>query len=156
MIVGSGARVQVEFKGVVEFILESSHVIFLKDVAYIPSFRQNLISISRLDNVGYSFNISNGTLKLIYDSNVARHVSLSDGLYRLYFSSIATSLNVENVGTKRILIKEKSCTLWHRRLGHISKERIERLIKNYILPSLDFGDFGICVDCIRGQLTNTK
>ena len=46
--------------------------------------------------------------------------------------------------------------LWHKRLGHISRERVERLIKNVILPSLDFKDMDICVNCIKGKLSKTK
>ena len=46
--------------------------------------------------------------------------------------------------------------LCHKRLGHISRERVERLIKNDILPSLDFEDMEICVDCIRGKLSKAK
>jgi len=38
-------------------------------------------------------------------------------------------------------------------LGHISKERMERLVKNEILPSLDFTDLNVCVDCIKGKQT---
>lgn len=51
------------------------------------------------------------------------------------------------------MIDESSAFLWHKRLGHISKERLERLVKNEILPSLDFTDLGICVDCIKGKQT---
>jgi len=38
-------------------------------------------------------------------------------------------------------------------LGHISKERIQRLVKNEILPNLDFTDLNVCVDCIKGKQT---
>ena len=51
-------------------------------------------------------------------------------------------------------MNESSAYLWHKRLGHISKERIERLVKNEILPNLDFTDLGICVDCIKGKHAN--
>jgi len=43
--------------------------------------------------------------------------------------------------------------LWHKCLGHISRERIERLIKNEIIPDLDFIDLNICVDFIKGKQT---
>ncbi|KAH9678145.1 Integrase catalytic domain-containing protein [Citrus sinensis] len=43
--------------------------------------------------------------------------------------------------------------LWHKRLGHISKQRMGRLIKDDIFHNLDFSDFGTCVDCIKGKLT---
>ena len=47
-----------------------------------------------------------------------------------------------------------SSILWHRRLGHISRNRIEKLVKNGILENLNFTDFEICVDCIKGKQTN--
>lgn len=58
-----------------------------------------------------------------------------------------------NVGTKRDLVDENSANLWHKRLGHISKERMQRLVKNEILPNLDFTDLGVCIDCIKGKQT---
>ena len=48
---------------------------------------------------------------------------------------------------------EKSIFLWHKRLGHISKEMMKRLVNNEILLNLDFTDLGICVDCIKGKQT---
>jgi hypothetical protein len=38
-------------------------------------------------------------------------------------------------------------------LGHISRERLERLVKDGILSNLDFTDLGMCVDCIKGKQT---
>jgi len=58
-----------------------------------------------------------------------------------------------NVGTKRSLVNENSAYLWHKRLGYISKERMQRLMKNEILPNLDFTDLGVYIDCIRGKQT---
>jgi transposase InsO family protein len=82
--------------------------------------------------------------------------NLCDGLYKLNLNShFAESLLTlhHNVGTKRSLINENSSILWHRRLGHISKERLERLVKDEIFPNLDFTDFDVCVDCIKGKQT---
>ena len=59
----------------------------------------------------------------------------------------------ENIRIKRNMLNESSAYLWHKRLGHISKERIERLVKNEILLNLDFTDLGICVNCIKGKQT---
>ena len=55
--------------------------------------------------------------------------------------------------SKRLRLNEKSSTLWHKRLGHISRQRMEKLIKDEILSDLDFLDFDTCVDCIKGKLT---
>ncbi|GJT55601.1 retrovirus-related pol polyprotein from transposon TNT 1-94 [Tanacetum coccineum] len=51
------------------------------------------------------------------------------------------------------MVNESSAFLWHKRFGHISKERLQRLVKNKILPNLDFTDFGLCVECIKAKQT---
>ncbi|GJX36332.1 retrovirus-related pol polyprotein from transposon TNT 1-94 [Tanacetum coccineum] len=54
---------------------------------------------------------------------------------------------------KRSKVNESSAFLWDKRLSHISKERLQRLVKNEILRNLDFTDFGLCVECIMGKQT---
>ena len=71
----------------------------------------------------------------------------------LYAESVLTLHH--NVGTKHSLVNERYAFLWHKRLGHISRERMERLIKNEILPYLDFMDLNICVGCIKGKTSKT-
>ena len=44
---------------------------------------------------------------------------------------------------------DASSKLWHCRSGHISRERIERLVKNGILPPLELSDLEHCRDCIK-------
>jgi len=41
--------------------------------------------------------------------------------------------------------------LWHCRLGHISRGRIERLVKTDILPPLELLELDQCIDCIKGK-----
>ena len=65
------------------------------------------------------------------------------------------TLQLSTQGVKRTLTNENSSSLWHKRLGHISKRRIERLVSDGILDSLDFADFEICRNCIKGKQTNT-
>jgi len=62
-----------------------------------------------------------------------------------------------NAGIKHGLVNECSAYLWHKRLGHISKEMIEILVKNEIIPNLDFTGLNVCMDCIKGkQIKQTK
>ena len=56
------------------------------------------------------------------------------------------------IGKKRSKVNENSSMLWHKCLGHISRERMQRLIKEGILHDLDFSDFDTCVDCIKRKL----
>ena len=39
--------------------------------------------------------------------------------------------------------------LWHCRLGHILRGRIERIVKNDILPPLEFSDLEQYRECIK-------
>ena len=50
-------------------------------------------------------------------------------------------------------LNEKSSILWHKIMSHISKQRMERLIKDEILLGLDFLYFDTCVDWIKSKLT---
>jgi hypothetical protein len=57
----------------------------------------------------------------------------------------------ENINRKRKRTHDASSKLWHCRLGHISRGRIERLVKNEILPPLEFSDLEQCIECIKGK-----
>jgi len=64
-------------------------------------------------------------------------------------SKYKNSSSYENVTKKRNRIDAISSKLWHYRLGHISRGRIERLVKASILPPLEFSDLEQCIDCIK-------
>ena len=44
--------------------------------------------------------------------------------------------------------------LWHRRLGHISIDRIKKLVKDGVLCTLDYTDLETCVEYIKGKQIN--
>ena len=62
--------------------------------------------------------------------------------------NVSSSMNATN---KRKRVHDVSSKLWHCCLGHISRGRIERLIKKSILPPLEFSDLEQCIDCIKGK-----
>ena len=129
--------------GAVRLMLESGYVLQLRNVFYVPNFRRNLISISVLNHDGYVFLFQNASVQLSLNSKVVGSSILNNGLFQLLLSPTShQSFAVESSVSKRSLCAENSCLLWHKRLGHISRERIQRLVKNNILPSLDFGDMG--------------
>ena len=68
--------------------------------------------------------------------------------------SISATLTVNTASSSESMkLNEKSSIIWHKCLGHISKQIKDRLIKDEILQDLDFSYFDICVDCIKGKLT---
>jgi hypothetical protein len=58
-----------------------------------------------------------------------------------------------NANRKRKRTQDASSKLWHCRLGHISRGRIKILVKNDILPPLEFSDLEQCRECIKGKYT---
>ena len=63
---------------------------------------------------------------------------LCENLYKLELSTLLY-VSVNPVSSKKCLrLNEKSSTLWHKRFGRISRQIMERLIKDAILPNLDF------------------
>ena len=123
----------------------------------VPSLRRNLISISVLDKSGFTCSFGNNLFSLMRNSNVVASGNLIDNLYMVNTQpSVNETLHVNSRGTKRKLTNEDSSMLWHRRLGHISKQRIERLVSDGILGPLDLADFTVCVECIKGKQTNIR
>ncbi|KAK2420702.1 putative mitochondrial protein [Trifolium repens] len=153
----SGSRMgsHVEAIGTCILILDNGFVLKLERTFYVPSFSRSLISVSRLVPFGYSFHFKDTSFELFYNSKCVGNGILSDGLYRINLQNetIYSSMHVKT-GIKRCNINENSSMLWHRRLGHISIERIKRLVKDGVLNTLDFADFETCVDCIKGKQTN--
>ena len=68
-------------------------------------------------------------------------------------SKYKNSSSYENVTKKRNRIDAISSKLWHCRLDHISRRRIERLVKASILPPLESSELEQCIDCIKGKFS---
>ena len=124
---------------------------FRKDILYSKS----LISMSRVVPLGYSFSFYETSFSLFYKSIFVGNGTLSYGHFSISLQK-DTSNNVMHVhtGTKQCVMNEDSFMLWHRRLGHISMQRIKRLVNDRVLNTLDFTDFDTCVDYIKGKQTN--
>ena len=153
----NGIRVKVDFLGVVRLPLSIRNFLELQDVAFIPLIKRNLISVPILDKLGYNFLFGIGKVKLYRDSLLISTGVLCGNLYRLEWfvlPSVSATIYVNIVSSKKHLrLNGKSYTLWYKHLGHISRHRMERLIKDEILPDLDFSDFDTCVEFIKGKLT---
>jgi len=140
-------KVLVEVVGTYRLILETG---FHLDLS------RNLVSLSKLDVVGYFFKFGNGYFSLYKRTCLIGSDTLYDSLYKLNLDNLYVEtpmISHHNVGTKRSLVNECSAFLWHKRLRNISKEMMERLVKNEILPNLDFTDLNVCTDCIKDKQT---
>ncbi|KAH9760840.1 Integrase catalytic domain-containing protein [Citrus sinensis] len=148
---------RVEVVRTYRLVLNSGFVLDLDKTFYIPSFSRNLVSVSRLLPFGFGFDFLGTIFHLLKDSVIVGDGILDDGMFKLHLNP-TFDFNLMtmhgNIGVKRSALNEQSSMLWHGRLGHITIERIKRLVNDGALEALDFTDFGTCVDCIKGKQTN--
>ena len=150
---GNGNKAAVKAIGRFRLQLNFGCTLDLEETFVVPSFRRNLIYVSCLDKCGYYCSFRNGMISLYWNLNVIGTGSLSDKLYKLNIKATNgnETLHSSNYGIKRKLINENSSMLWHRCLGHISNQRIQRLVSERILDPLDLSDFLVCIECIKGK-----
>jgi hypothetical protein len=157
--VANGVQANVEAIGDLSLELNNGFILRLKEVLYVPSLRRNLISVSKLDDDRIDCHFGNGKCKILVNNECVGLTFRQDKLYLLSLDENANNVCDENINDstfvnvtkKRKRIDDASLKLWHCRLGHISRGRMERLIKESILPHLEFSDLEQCVDCIKGK-----
>ncbi|RVW64553.1 Retrovirus-related Pol polyprotein from transposon TNT 1-94 [Vitis vinifera] len=105
---------------------------------------------------GYTFHFRGEKVDIFSNSVLIGNVVLFGNLYSLSLrhgplcdSSFVNSV----VGCKRARMNLSSCMLWHKLLGHISRQRLERLVRDGVLSNLDFLDFETYVVCLKGKMT---
>jgi hypothetical protein len=143
--------------------LADSFLILLRDVLFVPSLHRNLISVSRLDKESFECYFAHGMCAIWFKDACVGVALLHNELYLLSLREKVHS--VCNVNEQTFLSNKEqkkrkkthdSSKLWHCRLGHNSRGRIENLIKNDILPLLEFSDIEQCIDCIKEKYVKSK
>ena len=152
--VGNDNKTTVKAIGLFRLQLDSGYTLDLEETFVVPSFRRNLISVLCLDKCGYYCSFRNGMVSLYLNSSVIGTSSLTDKLYKLNIkaSNGNETLHSSNYDIKRKLTNE----LWHKHLGHISNQRIQRLVSEGILDPLDFSEFQVCIESIKGKQKNMR
>nr|GEX87644.1 hypothetical protein [Tanacetum cinerariifolium] len=101
---------------------------------FINRFVNNTIQVSRNN--------------MVYFSAIPR-----DGIFEIDLSNSYTNeSSIYVVSNKRAKLDLDTALLWHCRLGHISKKRIEKLQHDGLLNSTDLRAFEKCVSCMFGKI----
>ncbi|GJR58453.1 zinc finger, CCHC-type containing protein [Tanacetum coccineum] len=130
LYVGDGHRAAVEAIGDYHLCLPSGLVLILHNCHYAPSITRGIISVSRLYKDGF------------------------DDIYEIVMSySNTNESSMYAVTKKRAKLNLDSTLLWHCRLGHINKKRIEKLQHDELLDSTDIKSFESCVACMSGKMS---
>jgi GAG-pre-integrase domain len=123
------------------------------------SFRRNLISISALDKLGFFCSFEDEKFGLYRHSNMVVYgfLSVMNNIYALdTIASYNETLNNKTRNVRQKLTHQDSAALWYKCLGHISQQRITRLVQSEILRSLNMSDLGLCIECAKGKQTSMR
>ncbi|GJT42752.1 zinc finger, CCHC-type containing protein [Tanacetum coccineum] len=154
LYVGNGQREAVEAIGVFNLSLPSGLVIILNNCHYAPTITRGVISVSHLHDDGYINHFVDDTIQVSRNNMVYFSAIPRDGIFEIDLSnSYANDSSIFTVSNKRAKIDLDSALLWHCRLGHISKKRIEKLQHEGLLTSTDLRAFQKCISfyTVRSQ-----
>jgi hypothetical protein len=133
--VANDEAAEVEAIGELPLEISNGFTLHLHDVLYVPSMRRNLISVSCLDDDGFDCLFSKKQCLITFNDKIVGRALRHDKLYLLSIKDLINvvssenNVNVSSSKNKRERIDDVSSKLWHRRLCHISRGRIERLVK---------------------------
>ena len=151
--VGNEAKVVALAVGSYELTLPSGLLLVLDNCYYVPTMCMNIISVSCLDNVGFSFIIKNNNFFIFHKDVFYENVYLQDGLYVMNLQKSNNS-HVYNITTKKFKSNDLNSTyLWHCHLGHLNEKRISKLHQVGLLNSFDFESYDTCESCLLGKMT---
>ncbi|GJW76150.1 zinc finger, CCHC-type containing protein, partial [Tanacetum coccineum] len=153
LYVVNGQRKVVEAIGVFCLCLPSGLEIVLNNCHYAPSITRGVISVSCLYEDGFINRFVNNTIQVSRNNMVYFSAIPRDGIFEIDLSSsYANESSIYTVSNKRAKLDLDSALLWHCRLGHISKKRIEKLQHDRLLNSTDLRAFEKCVPCMSGKM----
>ena len=123
----------------------------LDDYHYCPSFMINIIFVGLLAKLSYKFIIKDNFCDIIMNDTTIMHGQLK---YDIYI--ISRSVSVMYTPSKYPKIDNISESyLWHCWLGHVNKNRIDRLIKERVFEIDDCESLSTCESCLVGKMTKS-
>ncbi|GJR84196.1 zinc finger, CCHC-type containing protein [Tanacetum coccineum] len=144
LYVGDGHRAAVEAIGTYHLELPSGLVIVLNNCHYAPSITRGVISVSRLFDDGFVNRFDDNNVISVSKDNLVYFMAVPrDGIFEIDMSCSNTNdSSMYAITNKRAKINLDSSLLWHCRLGHVSKKRIEKLQHDGLINSIDVVSLG--------------
>ncbi|GJU87896.1 retrotransposon protein, putative, ty1-copia subclass [Tanacetum coccineum] len=134
LYMGNGMRVEVEAIRSFDLILPSGLIIVLDNCHYVPTVTRGVVLISCLVKNGYTHTFTNYGISVSKGNVFYFNAIPRDGIYEIdmhnLYPNVSSMFNVRNESAKHAL---DSSYLWHFRLGHINKKRMDKLQRDGIL-----------------------
>lgn len=135
-----------------EGVVENPSIITIKGVLFIKQLKQNLLRVSSLCNKRYAFAFNTLSCLIEHKANKSLMIKESrvDNIYFLVLDDVSM------YGTKCLVANNENSWLWHRRLGHVHFDLINKITSKNIgvgLPKIKFCKDKLCNTCqMRKQM----
>nr|GEW55226.1 retrotransposon protein, putative, Ty1-copia subclass [Tanacetum cinerariifolium] len=150
---GNGIHAAVEAIGSFDLILPSGLIVVLYNCHFTPTVTRGVVSITRLVENNYIHTFTNYGISVSKDNVFYFNAISHDGIYEIgmhnLYPNVSSTFNVSN---KRVIYSLDSSYLWHCRLGHINKKRMDKLQCDGILQSTHNESLEKCKSCIVGKM----
>nr|GEU94104.1 hypothetical protein [Tanacetum cinerariifolium] len=152
LYVGDGHHAGVEAIGEFHLCLPSGLVLILHNCHYALSITRGIFLVSRLYKDCFVNRCENDNSISVSKNNLIYFNAIQlDDIYEIVLSN-ANDSSMYDVSNKIAKLNLDSALLWHYRLGHINKKRIEKLQHDALLDSTDIKSFEKCVACVSGKM----
>ncbi|GKA02903.1 retrotransposon protein, putative, ty1-copia subclass [Tanacetum coccineum] len=142
LYMSNGVRAQVEAIRSYDLILPNGLVICLDNCHYAPTITRGVISVSLLVDNGFTQCFTDYEISVSKNNVLYFNAISSNGIYEIDMINRVPNVNsIYTVSNKRAKHNLDSTYLWHCRLTHISKKRIEKLQHDGLLKSTDEESF---------------
>ncbi|GKC65340.1 retrotransposon protein, putative, ty1-copia subclass [Tanacetum coccineum] len=155
LYVGNGVRAEVEAIGSFDLVLPNGLIIVFDNCHYAPSITMGVVLVSRLVNKGFTQCFTDFGLSVSMNNMIYFNAITVNGIYEIDMrdSTLPIVNSMYSISNKRTKPNLDSSYLWHCRLAHINKKRIEKLQHDGLLKPTDNEPFDQCVSCISGKMT---
>ncbi|GJU45794.1 retrotransposon protein, putative, ty1-copia subclass [Tanacetum coccineum] len=154
LYVGNGNTTAVEAIWSFDLILPSGMILILDNCHVSPTITRGVISLSRLWDNGFHYKfMDNGAISVSKNNICYFNVFPRNGIFEIdMHNHISNKRSIYTCSNKKTKHNLDYTFLWHCRLGHINKKRIEKLQHDGLLKSIDDESFDVCVSCIYGKM----
>ncbi|KAJ9547978.1 hypothetical protein OSB04_020521 [Centaurea solstitialis] len=148
--VGEGTPLIVEAVESYSLSLPSGLVLELDNCYYIPIMIKNVLSFDLLVDQGFYYKYDYKMIYVFKNDIFYFKATPVNGLYTVNLQDNGSEIYHISKRSKDI---EDQTYLWHCRLGHINKKRVELLRKGGFLGTFDYKPFDNCESCLSGKMT---
>ena len=122
VFLGDDRKARNVVRGKVKLKFQGGRLRTLSGVLHIPSLARNMISVSKLDDVGVKTVSEKDTCKMVRRALILMREVRIGTLYKLQGSTVGDGCNssvVPESGAENTVVSGEKTMLWHQRLGHI-------------------------------------